>query len=103
LLAFTLERLYAEYRGGGHLKAEHYVRLGGIAGSIETAVEQALKVADADPKIPRDRQARLALLSRHRFAAPSCRPAVGDPGRGQATHGPISPNALRRASDEATN
>jgi formylglycine-generating enzyme required for sulfatase activity len=64
LLAFTLERLYGEYRGGGHLKAEHYNRLGGIAGSIEAAIEQAFTVADADPKIPRDRQARLALLRR---------------------------------------
>jgi formylglycine-generating enzyme required for sulfatase activity len=64
LLAFTLERLYAEYRGGGNLKLEHYVRLGGIAGSIEAAVEEALKAADTDPKIPMDRKARLALLRR---------------------------------------
>ena len=35
LLAFTLERLYSEYRGGGHLKAEHFHQLGGIGGSIE--------------------------------------------------------------------
>ncbi len=64
LLAFTLERLYGEYRGGGHLKVEHYNQLGGIAGSIEAAVEQAFKVADSDPKVPRERVARLALLRR---------------------------------------
>ena len=63
LLAFTLERLYAEYGGGGHLKLAHY-ELRGIAGSIEAAVAQAFKAADADPKIPRDLRERLALLRR---------------------------------------
>ena len=38
--------------------------LGGIKGSIEAAVERAFKAADADPAIPRDRAARLALLRR---------------------------------------
>ncbi|MEA3060094.1 MAG: hypothetical protein QOE50_1506, partial [Sphingomonadales bacterium] len=64
LIAFTLERLYGEYRAGGHLKLEQYYQLGGIAGSIEAAVEQAFKAADADPRITRDRQARFALLRR---------------------------------------
>jgi formylglycine-generating enzyme required for sulfatase activity len=64
LLAFTLERLYGEYHGGGHLKLAHYRELGGVKGSIEAAVERALKAADADPAIPKDRVARLALLRR---------------------------------------
>ena len=64
LLAFTLERLYGEYHGGGHLKLAHYRELGGVKGSIEAAVERALKAADADPAIPNDRVARLALLRR---------------------------------------
>jgi formylglycine-generating enzyme required for sulfatase activity len=64
LLAFTLERLYREHGGGGHLKLSDYEELGRIRGSIEAAVERALKAADTDPKIPRDRQARLALLRR---------------------------------------
>jgi formylglycine-generating enzyme required for sulfatase activity len=64
LLAFTLERLYGEYHAGGNLKLEHYNKLGRVKGSIEAAVERAFKAADADPKIPRDRQARLALLRR---------------------------------------
>jgi formylglycine-generating enzyme required for sulfatase activity len=64
LLAFTLERLYDEYHAGGHLKVEHYEQLGRVKGSIEAAVERAFKVANAEPKIPRDRQARLALLRR---------------------------------------
>jgi formylglycine-generating enzyme required for sulfatase activity len=62
LLAFTLERLYDEYHGGGELKLEHYEKLGRVKGSIEAAVERALETADADRNIPRDRQARLALL-----------------------------------------
>jgi hypothetical protein len=64
LLAFTLERLYDEYHSGGHLELEHYNELGRVKGSIEAAVERALKSADGDPRIPQDRMARLALLRR---------------------------------------
>src|SRR5262245_23727360 len=64
LLAFTLERLYGEYSATGHLKLEHYEKLGRIEGSIEAAVERAFRAADADPKVPKDKQARLALLRR---------------------------------------
>src|ERR1700732_3884964 len=64
LLAFTLERLYDEYHAGGHLKLAHYNELGRVKGSIEAAVERALKAADADPAIAKDRLARLALLRR---------------------------------------
>jgi formylglycine-generating enzyme required for sulfatase activity len=64
LLAFTLERLYEEYHAAGHLKLEHYEQLGRVQGSIEAAVERTIKAADADPKIPKDRKARLALLRR---------------------------------------
>jgi formylglycine-generating enzyme required for sulfatase activity len=64
LLAFTLERLYGEYHAGGTLKLSHYNALGRVKGSIEAAVERALKAADADPAIPKDRVARLNLLHR---------------------------------------
>lgn len=64
LLAFTLERLYREHGGDGNLSFADYQQLGGIEGSIEAAVEGAFKAADKDPAIPRDRQARLALLRR---------------------------------------
>ena len=64
LLAFTLERLYGEYDAGGNLKLADYDALGRVKGSIEAAVERAFKAADADPAIPRDRVARLALLRR---------------------------------------
>jgi WD40 repeat protein len=63
LLSFTLERLYQENRGSGRLTVADYRNLGGIKGSIEEAVGQAL-MADTDPPIPRDRAARLALLRR---------------------------------------
>ena len=62
LLAFTLERLYVEYHASGELKLSDYNELGRIKGSIEAAVEEGFKTADADPSIPRDRAARLALL-----------------------------------------
>jgi TIR domain len=64
LLAFTLERLYLEYGAGGDLELSQYRELGGIHGSIEAAVERALTAANADPTIPKDKTARLALLRR---------------------------------------
>jgi len=64
LLAFTLERLYSEYGATGRLKVEHYEKLGRIEGSIEAAVERAFRAADTDPKVPKDKQAQLALLRR---------------------------------------
>lgn len=64
LLAFTLERLYLEYGGRGRLTIADYDALGRIKGSIEAAVERAFQAADGDARIPRDRDARLALLRR---------------------------------------
>ena len=64
LLAFTLQRLYEEYGTGGKatLTLAQYRALGGIRGSIEAAVKDALKAADADAAVPKDEAARLALL-----------------------------------------
>jgi formylglycine-generating enzyme required for sulfatase activity len=64
LLAFTLQRLYGEYHAEGHLKLSQYDALGRVKGSIEAAVERALKAADADSAVPRDRASRLKLLRR---------------------------------------
>jgi tetratricopeptide (TPR) repeat protein len=64
LLAFTLEQLYLDYGGSGALKLADYEAFGGIRGAIEAAVERALKAAEGDPRIPRDREARLAMLRR---------------------------------------
>jgi hypothetical protein len=93
LFAFTLERLYGEYQAGGHLRLAHYDALGRVKGSIEAAVERALKAADADPAVPKDRVARLALLRRGIIPwlagidpdtrAPR-RPVVGNPHRSAA-------------------
>jgi formylglycine-generating enzyme required for sulfatase activity len=62
LLAFMLERLYLEYGWCGQLKLADYQSLKGIKGSIEAAVERAFKEADNDPEIPKNRDARFALL-----------------------------------------
>jgi hypothetical protein len=64
LLAFTLERLYLEFGARGRLTLADYEQLGGVKGSIEAAVERALKAADGDPRIPADHAARLTLLRR---------------------------------------
>ena len=64
LLSFTLERLYVECGGSGRLMLADYEALGRIKGSIEAAVERAFEEADNDPAIPKDRNARLALLRR---------------------------------------
>ena len=64
LLALTLERLYLEYGDRGRLTLGDYDALGRIKGSIEAAVERAFAAADNDHRIPRDHEARLALLRR---------------------------------------
>ncbi len=64
LLAFTLERLYADYGGDGNLTLAEYGQSGGVQGSIAAAVARAMQAADADPRLPRDPAARTALLRR---------------------------------------
>lgn len=64
LLAFTLGQLYLDFGGGGTLRLEDYESFGGVRGAIEAAVRRALAAADRDPRIPRDPDARLALLRR---------------------------------------
>ncbi|MGA3341613.1 MAG: TIR domain-containing protein [Methylocella sp.] len=64
LLAFTLEQLYREYGAAGALRLADYESFGGIEGAIEKAVTRVFKAADADPRIPREREARLVLLRR---------------------------------------
>ena len=64
LLAFTLEQLYLDYRQTGALRLEDYEKFGGLKGAIDAAVERVFAHADADARIPRDREARLTLLRR---------------------------------------
>src|SRR5262249_31544365 len=42
LLAFTIERLYAEYGGDGRLTYHNLCAVGGVQGSIEKALAQAV-------------------------------------------------------------
>ena len=62
LLAFTLEQLYRLYRQSGELLLKNYEDSGGLKGAIAEAVKRALDKADADPRIPRESEKRLALL-----------------------------------------
>jgi WD40 repeat protein len=64
LLGFTLERLYLEYGGDGELALVDYGALGGVRGSIEAAVAEALANPEATPRIPADPAAREALLKK---------------------------------------
>lgn len=64
LLAFTLERLFREVGTRGAITLKDYRELGSLPGAIEAAVARAFEAADADPRVPREREARLALLRR---------------------------------------
>ncbi|HEV7277088.1 MAG TPA: TIR domain-containing protein [Devosiaceae bacterium] len=63
LLSFTLSRLFIEHGGDGDLTlAEYQEGLGGLGGAIDSAVALAFAAADADPRVPRGREAKLALV-----------------------------------------
>jgi WD40 repeat protein len=62
LLGFTLERLYADYGREGHLRLADYNKLGGVQGSIEAVVTNALTEPGRSPAIPFDKEAQLAAL-----------------------------------------
>src|SRR5262249_9794799 len=47
LLAFVLERLYREFGAVGHLTLDEYRNLGGIAGAIQVAAQNAFAQARA--------------------------------------------------------
>ena len=62
LLAFILERLLTEYGADGNLRLDEYQALGGLKGSIEAAVSEALKDPHRDPVIPADEAIQRMLL-----------------------------------------
>ncbi|WP_213270380.1 TIR domain-containing protein [Hyphomonas sp.] len=68
LLAFTLERLVAEYGSDGLLDLQEYqTGLGGVSGAINAAVEAAMRRAENDPALPNTRHdldtlARVAFI-----------------------------------------
>ncbi|BDC45339.1 eIF2A-related protein [Paraburkholderia terrae] len=62
LLAFTLERLFADYGGTGNLRIDDHEALGGVRGSIEAAVESAFADPGREPAVPADKADRERLL-----------------------------------------
>jgi WD40 repeat protein len=62
LLAFILERLFTEYGGDGDLRLDEYQSLGGVRGSIETAVTAAFIEPERKPPVPTDNAEREGLL-----------------------------------------
>jgi hypothetical protein len=52
LLAFTLSHLYQEFAAGGKITLEHYDAIGGVAGSVNLALKQALANPTNAPTIP---------------------------------------------------
>ena len=64
LLAFTLEQLFSDHRAAGRLSRADYEKFGGLKGAIDAAIARVFAAADNDPRIPKDHEARLALLRR---------------------------------------
>ncbi|TDP48115.1 WD40 repeat protein [Zavarzinia compransoris] len=64
LVAFTLERLLRLHGSGGVLTLADYEYLGGLQGSMEAAIEEALAKARAIPELPKSRIELEALLRR---------------------------------------
>jgi formylglycine-generating enzyme required for sulfatase activity len=62
LLAFTLERLYADYGSEGKLTLAEYEKLGGVQGSIEEALARSLSEPSRTPQIPAGEEEQLASL-----------------------------------------
>ena len=62
LLAFTVSHLYREFAPTGSLTLEQYESIGGVGGSIDMALKQALAGPGDAPAIPAVREAQYALL-----------------------------------------
>jgi WD40 repeat protein len=62
LLGFTLERLYTDFGRDGRLTLAEYESVGGMQGSIEAAVAQALVDPGRAPAIPADKAAQHEAL-----------------------------------------
>jgi hypothetical protein len=62
LLAFTISHLYREFSVTGKLTLEQYEGIGGVSGSIEMALRQALARPSDAPAIPTVREEQLKLI-----------------------------------------
>jgi tetratricopeptide (TPR) repeat protein len=72
LLAFALEQLYRFYGAENCITRSDYEKCGGLAHAIDGALGRVLVAADSDDRIPRDKEARLALLRRGLIPALAC-------------------------------
>jgi WD40 repeat protein len=62
LLAFTLSYLYQGFAAGGSITLENYEAVGGVTGSIDKAIKQALARPGDAPAIPAAKDEQLACL-----------------------------------------
>jgi tetratricopeptide (TPR) repeat protein len=62
LLAFTLERLFDDCGSRGEITLADYMKLGGVQGSLEAAINQALAGPHRHPAIPADKEEQFACL-----------------------------------------
>ncbi len=64
LLAFVLEQLYRVFGATKRIARADYEALGGLAGAIDAALGRVFEAADKDARIPKQHEARLALMRR---------------------------------------
>ena len=64
LLGFVLEQLHRLFGATKRLARADYEALGGLVGAIDAALGRVFEAADKDARIPKDKEARLALLRR---------------------------------------
>src|SRR5262245_23919749 len=62
LLAFTLERLYADYGRSERLTLAEYQSIGGVQGSIEAAIDNAIAEPGRSPAIAATKEAQFAAM-----------------------------------------
>jgi WD40 repeat protein len=62
LLAFTLSHLYQNFSTGGRITLAQYEAMGGVAGSIDMALKQALARPGDEPAIPAEKEEQFAVL-----------------------------------------
>jgi len=64
LLALVLEQLYRVFGGTKRIARADYEPLGKLAGAIDAALGRVFEAADKDVRIPKQQEARLALMRR---------------------------------------
>ena len=64
LLALVLEQLYRVFGGTKRIARADYEALGKLAGAIDAALGRVFEAADKDVRIPKQQEARLALMRR---------------------------------------